>query len=108
MAHNTVDQGGRSYVDHQSGALCKIVWCKSSFSLESSFQYTYKSKLFQDLEKFKALRIVVRIGSGVDNIDVKVSLTRTCTHGDIYTPLLLDDIYPRLKNIQYTFLLSIT
>ena len=27
----------------------------------------------EDLEKFKALRIVVRIGSGVDNIDVKVS-----------------------------------
>ena len=26
----------------------------------------------EDLEKFKALRIVVRIGSGVDNIDVKV------------------------------------
>ena len=30
-------------------------------------------KSYQDLEKFKALRIVVRIGSGVDNIDVKVS-----------------------------------
>ena len=27
----------------------------------------------EDLEKFKGLRIVVRIGSGVDNIDVKVS-----------------------------------
>lgn len=27
----------------------------------------------EDLEKFKALRIIVRIGSGVDNIDVKVS-----------------------------------
>ena len=27
----------------------------------------------EDLEKFKNLRIVVRIGSGVDNIDVKVS-----------------------------------
>lgn len=26
----------------------------------------------EDLEKFKALRIIVRIGSGVDNIDVKV------------------------------------
>ena len=26
----------------------------------------------EDLEKFKALRIVVRIWSGVDNIDVKV------------------------------------
>ena len=26
----------------------------------------------EDLEKFKGLRIVVRIGSGVDNIDVKV------------------------------------
>lgn len=28
----------------------------------------------EDLEKFKALRIIVRIGSGVDNIDVKVSV----------------------------------
>ena len=27
----------------------------------------------EDLEKFKALRIVVRIGSGVDNIDVKAA-----------------------------------
>lgn len=27
----------------------------------------------EDLEKFKTLRIIVRIGSGVDNIDVKVS-----------------------------------
>ena len=27
----------------------------------------------EDLEKFKGLRIVVRIGSGVDNIDVKVN-----------------------------------
>lgn len=26
----------------------------------------------EDLEKFKTLRIIVRIGSGVDNIDVKV------------------------------------
>lgn len=29
----------------------------------------------EDLEKFKTLRIIVRIGSGVDNIDVKVCLT---------------------------------
>lgn len=28
----------------------------------------------EDLEKFKTLRIIVRIGSGVDNIDVKVRL----------------------------------
>lgn len=27
----------------------------------------------EDLEKFKALRIIVRIGSGVDNIDVKAA-----------------------------------
>ena len=26
-----------------------------------------------DLEKFKALKIIVRVGSGVDNIDTKVS-----------------------------------
>jgi len=35
-----------------------------------------------DLEKFKALRIIVRIGSGVDNIDVKVfSLYFECMIG---------------------------
>lgn len=27
----------------------------------------------EDLEKFKALRIIVRIGSGVDNVDVKAA-----------------------------------
>lgn len=27
----------------------------------------------EDLEKFKALRVVVRIGTGVDNIDVKAA-----------------------------------
>ena len=38
----------------------------------------------EDLEKFKGLRIVVRIGSGVDNIDVKVknilSILKLCTY----------------------------
>ena len=29
----------------------------------------------EDLEKFKQLRIVVRIGSGVDNIDYKVNIS---------------------------------
>ena len=28
----------------------------------------------EDLEKFKQLRIVVRIGSGLDNIDYKISI----------------------------------
>jgi hypothetical protein len=37
----------------------------------------------EDLEKFRALRIVVRIGSGVDNIDVKVA---ECV--DYYKPSL--------------------
>lgn len=27
----------------------------------------------EDLEKFKALRVIVRIGSGVDNVDVKAA-----------------------------------
>ncbi|GBL74404.1 C-terminal-binding protein [Araneus ventricosus] len=27
----------------------------------------------EDLDKFKALRIIVRIGSGVDNIDIKAA-----------------------------------
>lgn len=34
----------------------------------------------EDLEKFKALRIIVRIGSGFDNIDIKSAgdLGRSC------------------------------
>lgn len=28
----------------------------------------------EDLEKFKALKVIVRIGSGIDNVDVKVRL----------------------------------
>ena len=32
----------------------------------------------EDLEKFKTLRIIVRIGSGVDNIDVKVTDVHFC------------------------------
>lgn len=27
----------------------------------------------EDLEKFKALRIIIRIGSGYDNIDIKAA-----------------------------------
>lgn len=34
----------------------------------------------EDLEKFKNLRIVVRIGSGVDNIDVKVRYRKIILH----------------------------
>ena len=37
----------------------------------------------EDLDKFKQLRIVVRIGSGVDNIDVKViTAFLTILHND--------------------------
>lgn len=34
----------------------------------------------EDLEKFKALRVIVRIGSGYDNIDIKSAgdLGRVC------------------------------
>ena len=27
----------------------------------------------EDLEKFKSLRVIVRIGSGVDNVDIKAA-----------------------------------
>ena len=30
----------------------------------------------EDLEKFKALKIIVRIGSGIDNVDSKVRVRR--------------------------------
>jgi phosphoglycerate dehydrogenase-like enzyme len=39
----------------------------------------------EDLEKFKTLRIIVRIGSGVDNIDVKVvDILITCLRSCFY------------------------
>ena len=38
----------------------------------------------EDLEKFKGLRIVVRIGSGVDNIDVKVNTSANKTDTNRY------------------------
>lgn len=38
----------------------------------------------EDLEKFKTLRIIVRIGSGVDNIDVKVSNFEFLEFGGIF------------------------
>ena len=44
----------------------------------------------EDLEKFKALKVIVRIGSGVDNIDVKVSYVsnqfsrKSCMHQNIF------------------------
>lgn len=35
----------------------------------------------EDLEKFKALRIIIRIGSGYDNIDIKAAgeMGETCS-----------------------------
>ena len=44
----------------------------------------------EDLEKFKALKIVVRIGSGFDNVDIKAAaeLGNTCT------TILLNHTYP--------------
>lgn len=36
----------------------------------------------EDLGKFKTLRIIVRIGSGVDNIDVKVSVSVVLLNAD--------------------------
>ena len=46
---------------------------KSFPNLSDNIKHILISTGKWDLEKFKALRIVVRIGSGVDNIDVKVS-----------------------------------
>lgn len=37
----------------------------------------------EDLEKFKALRIIVRIGSGFDNIDIKSAGDLGITHGTV-------------------------
>lgn len=45
----------------------------------------------EDLEKFKALRIIIRIGSGYDNIDIKAagelgmnSLISSCSDKTIF------------------------
>lgn len=43
----------------------------------------------EDLEKFKALRIIVRIGSGFDNIDIKSAGDLGMTIKDIILHLLL-------------------
>lgn len=69
----------------------KVKYIKLSYncSLESNLMYIYIFQVLneavgalmwhtiiltkEDLEKFKALRIIVRIGSGTDNIDVKAA-----------------------------------
>lgn len=45
----------------------------------------------EDLEKFKALRIIVRIGSGYDNIDIKSAgeLGTNHKHPQLTTTLIL-------------------
>lgn len=42
----------------------------------------------EDLEKFKALRIIVRIGSGFDNIDIKSAGDLGMTIKDLILHLL--------------------
>lgn len=39
----------------------------------------------EDLEKFKALRIIIRIGSGYDNIDIKAAGELGETEGGMQT-----------------------
>lgn len=52
----------------------------------------------EDLEKFKALRIIVRIGSGFDNIDIKSA-------GDLgMLPRLLRSLLWRVLSVTSTFL----
>ena len=58
-------------------------------------------KSYQDLEKFKALRIVVRIGSGVDNIDVKVSWCSILSVLPVIVLLALGILYS-LSTITYS------
>lgn len=45
----------------------------------------------EDLEKFKALRVIVRIGSGYDNIDIKAAgelgTSQSCTSAPPHVPL---------------------
>lgn len=40
----------------------------------------------EDLEKFKALRIIIRIGSGYDNIDIKAAGELGETEEGVWTP----------------------
>lgn len=46
----------------------------------------------EDLEKFKTLRIIVRIGSGVDNIDVKVRFL-VCITNKSFQSICKDSLY---------------
>lgn len=55
----------------------------------------------EDLEKFKTLRIIVRIGSGVDNIDVKVSTNgrgKTMLEGTRMTARMQDNTRVRKEH----------
>ena len=49
-----------------------VLRCCYLKNCEIKSNFLFYSLTKEDLEKFKNLRIVVRIGSGVDNIDVKV------------------------------------
>lgn len=53
----------------------------------------------EDLEKFKTLRIIVRIGSGVDNIDVKVRFL-VCITNKSFQSICKDSFY----SISFTFI----
>ena len=58
----------------------------------------------EDLEKFKGLRIVVRIGSGVDNIDVKVKKHQILKQ--ISTDISLNQNYILIVNSFFSRLLE--
>jgi len=50
----------------------------------------------EDLEKFKSLRVIVRIGSGYDNIDVKAA----GEFGNGFILFLVFNFYQSLSRIQ--------
>ena len=97
MAHNTVDQGGKSYVDHQSGALCKIVWCKSSFSLESSFQYI-KANSFRTWKNSKLCELLCELAVEWTTL-MSRSVRQENAHMVTYTPLCFMMIYTPVSKI---------
>ena len=52
----------------------------------------------EDLDKFKNLRIVVRIGSGVDNIDVKVRFLHNSSETYCISQIFKHEKYHKIAN----------
>lgn len=56
---------------YRSSVFCNHICVQVLNEAVGALMYHTITLMKEDLEKFKALRIIVRIGSGYDNIDIK-------------------------------------